>query len=341
MSLSLDSVVVGINPRMRAVFDFIRVIADSDSNVLITGESGTGKALIAHLIHDASPRRRGPFVPVSCAILAETLIETELFGHERGAFTGASTERHGRFELAEGGTIVLDDVDDVPPTVQVKLLRALQNRTIERVGGTRQIPIDVRVIAISKRQLRHLVADGTFRSDLYYRLDVVPIWLPPLRERREDIPLLTDHFLRRYFGRRPVPELSVTVRDAFQRYSWPGNVRELENACERIAQTCRCRRVRCGCMPPNILFRGASLERQAPAASDAAPPAPTAIRLDERLDQVEASLINWALAASHGNKSKAAALLRIKRSTLCDRIRRLQRNSGSGIATAAATPHLS
>jgi transcriptional regulator with GAF, ATPase, and Fis domain len=313
---------------MRAVFDLVRVIAGSESNVVITGETGTGKELIAHLIHDASPRRRGPFVPVSCAILSEALIETELFGHVRGAFTGAWSDRQGRFELAHGGTIFLDDIDDVPPAVQVKLLRALQNRTIERVGGTRPVPIDVRVIAGSKRPLRTLVAQRRFRADLYYRLDVMPIWLPPLRQRREDIPLLIDHFMRRFFGPQPVPELTATVHDAFMRYSWPGNVRELENACERIAQTCTCRHVRCGCAPANILFEaarppGGSRPRSAPAAPSAG------ICLDERLEEVEARLIRWALRASHGNKSRAAELLQIKRSTLCDRIRKLQRNSGS------------
>jgi transcriptional regulator of aromatic amino acid metabolism len=173
MSLSMDSVVVGSNPRMRSVFDFVRVIAESESNVLITGETGTGKEVIAHLIHDSSHRRRRPFIAVSCAMLAETLIETELFGHERGAFTGAWTDRPGRFELAEGGTVFLDDIDDVPMSVQVKLLRALQNRTIERVGGTRPVAIDVRVITGSKRPLKALVMEGKFRADLYYRLDVM------------------------------------------------------------------------------------------------------------------------------------------------------------------------
>jgi hypothetical protein len=171
---------------MRTVFDFVRVIAGSESNVLIVGETGTGKETIAGLIHQSSARRRRPFVPVSCAILTETLIESELFGHERGAFTGALREHPGRFELADGGTIFLDDIDDVPRSIQVKLLRVLQNRTIERVGGTRAIPVDVRVITGSKRSLQQLAAEGLFREDLCYRLDVVPIGLPPLRER-EDI----------------------------------------------------------------------------------------------------------------------------------------------------------
>jgi DNA-binding NtrC family response regulator len=333
MSFSIDSVVVGKSARMRVVFDFIRAIADSESSVLITGETGTGKEVMARLIHQSSPRRRKPFVAVSCAILTETLIETELFGHERGAFTGAIVDRPGRFEMADGGTLFLDDVDDVPPGVQVKLLRALQQRTVERVGGTRQIPVDVRVITGSKRPLHAMVAEGRFRSDLYYRLDVISIPLPPLRERREDIPLLTDHFLQKYFAGRPVPPLSHTVRDAFQRYPWPGNVRELENACERMAQTCSCRQVRCGCMPSSVLFH---VDPSPGTPALASPPDGAApregsgiISLDEHLGKVEASLIDWALAASDGNKSKAAELLLISRSTLGDRIRRLRRNPGS------------
>jgi transcriptional regulator with GAF, ATPase, and Fis domain len=307
---------------MRTVFDFVRLIADSESNVLIVGETGTGKETIAGLIHQASRRRRRPFVPVSCAILTETLIESELFGHERGSFTGALRDHPGRFELADGGTIFLDDIDDVPRAVQVKLLRVLQNRTIERVGGTRAIPIDVRVITGSKRSLQQMAEEGLFREDLFYRLNVVPIWLPPLRERREDIPALTDHFLRRFVTRAggEMPILSPTVRQAFERYAWPGNVRELENACERIAQTCTCGTVRTGCLPASLLFQ---VGDTMPAVAARPPQTAARVSLDARLNEVESHLISWALEASHGNKSKAADLLRIKRSTLGDRIRRL------------------
>jgi len=308
---------------MRTVFDFVRVTADSESNVLIVGETGTGKETIANLIHQSSRRRRRPFVAVSCAILTETLIESELFGHERGAFTGAIRDRAGRFELAEGGTIFLDDIDDVPQSVQVKLLRVVQERTIERVGGTRAIPVDVRVITGSKRSLKQLADEGQFREDLFYRLNVVPIWLPPLRARREDIAALTDHFLRRFFGARgvPVPELSAVVRQTFEQYDWPGNVRELENMCERIAQTCTCSAVRVGCMPVSLMLQAKNFS--APPRAPARPPAAGRVSLDGRLHEVEAHLIGWALNASQGNKSKAAELLRIKRSTLGDRIRKL------------------
>ena len=319
---TIDSVVVGRSARMRAVFDFVRVIADSDSSVLVTGETGTGKELVANLIHQSSSRRHKPFMPVSCAILSETLIESELFGHERGAFTGAIKDRPGRFELAQGGTIFLDDIDDVPMSMQVKLLRVLQNRTIERLGGTRQLPIDVRVITGSKRDLRQMVAEGKFRDDLFYRLNVIPINLPPLRERREDIPILIDHFVKRYFRQRSDEprDVSPAVMQAFMRYPWPGNVRELENACERIAQTCTCDTVRVGCIPVSVLFHKYA-EDQEPIVETHAHP--SAVSLDDRLREVESNLISWALKVSAGNKSKAAELLNIKRSTLGDRIKKL------------------
>jgi len=308
---------------MRAVFDFVRVIADSDSSVLVTGETGTGKEMIANLIHQSSARRHKPFVPVSCAILSETLIESELFGHERGAFTGAIKDRPGRFELAHGGTIFLDDIDDVPLSMQVKLLRVLQNRTVERLGGTRPIAVDVRVITGSKRDLRQLVSDGKFREDLFYRLNVIPIVLPPLRDRREDIPLLSEHFIKRYFRQRgeDARQISPAVVQAFMRYPWPGNVRELENACERIAQTCTCDTVRIGCVPATVLFHKYA-EEHTPIVETHAHP--SSVSLDDRLKEVETNLISWALKVSGGNKSKAAELLQIKRSTLGDRIKKLE-----------------
>jgi transcriptional regulator with GAF, ATPase, and Fis domain len=321
---TIDSIVVGHSARMRAVFEFLKVIGNSESTVLITGESGTGKEVTANLIHESSRRKHRPFVAVSCALFSETLIESELFGHERGAFTGAIKDRPGRFELADGGTIFLDDIDDVPLAMQVKLLRVLQNRTVERLGGTRTVPVNVRIIAGTKRDLKQMVADGKFREDLYYRLNVLPVVLPPLRERREDIPVLMDHFIQRYFRRRgeDPPQVSDAVKEAFLRYSWPGNVRELENACERIAQTCTCGTVRVGCMSAHILFRAGAEPAHtpmpiAPPAQEAAP-----IGLDDRLRGLESSLITWALKVTHGNKSRAAELLKIKRSTLGDRIER-------------------
>jgi len=319
----MDSVVVGRSARMRAVFEFLRVIGNSDSTVLITGESGTGKEVTATLIHQSSRRKHHPFVAVSCALFSETLIESELFGHERGAFTGAIKDRPGRFELADGGTIFLDDIDDVPLSMQVKLLRVLQNRTIERLGGTRTVPVNVRIIAGSKKDLKQMVADGKFREDLYYRLNVLPVALPPLRERREDIPVLMDHFIERYFRRtgEDVPQISDAVRQAFMRYGWPGNVRELENACERIAQTCTCGTVRVGCVSAGLMFRAGAQPPDMPAPA-ALPQQAAPIALDDRLRELESNLITWALKVSNGNKSRAAELLQIKRSTLGDRIAR-------------------
>ena len=339
-SISTDSLVVGPSPRMHALFEFLRVIETSESTVLVTGESGTGKEVIATLIHQSSRRKHHPFVAVSCALFTETLIESELFGHERGAFTGAIKDWPGRFELADGGTIFLDDMDDVPLSMQVKLLRVLQNRIVERLGSTRTLPVNVRVIAGTKRDLKQMVTEGKFREDLYYRLDVLPIALPPLRERAEDIPVLTEAFIARYFRRRgeDPPVISDAVQQACMRYAWPGNVRELENACERIAQTCTCGTVRVGCMAASMLVRAGA---QPPARQAVASPLPsglstrgaTPISLDARLREVEANLIKWALNAAGGNKSKAAQLLQIKRSTLGDRIKQCGLEPPAGVAS--------
>jgi transcriptional regulator with GAF, ATPase, and Fis domain len=338
-SVQSNGVIVGTSAKMRGVFEFLRVISDSESTVLITGESGTGKEVMATLIHQSSRRKHRPFVAVSCALFSETLIESELFGHERGAFTGAIKDHPGRFELADGGTLFLDDIDDVPLSMQVKLLRVLQNRTIERVGGSRTVPVDVRVLAGTKRNLRHMVTKGKFREDLYYRLNVLPLVLPPLRERPEDIPALVDFFLERYAGRRgqSAPAVSEGVKLAFARYSWPGNVRELKNACERIAQTCTCGTVRVGCVAASILLRaGGDPTQVAPPA--ATPGEVISISLDDRIRQVERELIRWALDVAHGNKSRAAELLQVKRSTLGDRIKRCGLEQETTSETPQAVP---
>ncbi|BCS34419.1 hypothetical protein TBR22_A36460 [Luteitalea sp. TBR-22] len=362
---SLESIVVGRNPRMRAIFRYLALVGPGQGTMLVTGESGTGKEVVANALHLHSTRRDKPFVAVSCALFSESLIESELFGHERGAFTGAVSSRAGRFERADGGTLFLDDIDDVPLSMQVKLLRALQQRTIERLGGTRPVPVDVRVVAGTKRDLQQLVREGRFREDLYYRLNVLSVSLPPLRERREDIPLLIAHFLERFFARRGVPPAPISdgVMQALMAYDWPGNVRELENACERMAESCTCGQIRIGCLGASILFDEAGLDVPKEGPSEApgrhayggqgwddlaggpldapagpayepggasgqqlAAPGPISqlggLSLDEYLRRVEAECIASALTASGGNKSRAARLLGIKRSTLGDRIAR-------------------
>jgi DNA-binding NtrC family response regulator len=319
--LATAPLAVSQSPRMRAIFEFLRVVRSSDSTVVITGESGSGKEVIARLIHDSSRRKHHPFVAVSCALFSETLIESELFGHERGSFTDALKDRRGRFELADGGTLFLDDIDDVPPSMQVKLLRVLQNRTVERLGATTPTAVNVRVIAATKHDLTAMVSAGTFREDLYYRLNVLRVNLPPLRERREDIDMLMRYFLSRGFQKRgeAIPAISDAARQTLLSYAWPGNVRELENVCERVAQTCTCGTFRIGCVPTPIW-----MQRPSDAQQLLVPPidagCPIAISLDDRIRQLEASLIREALDATHGNKSQAAHLLQIKRSTLSDRI---------------------
>ncbi|CEK16011.1 sigma-54-dependent transcriptional regulator [Chthonomonas calidirosea] len=224
-----------ISPAMQEVYDIVERAADTRATVLITGESGTGKELIARALHEKSSRASGPFIAVSCAALPETLLESELFGHEKNAFTGATTAKPGRFELAHNGTLFLDEIGDIPPLMQVKLLRVLQTWEFERVGATKTTKVDVRLIAATNHDLDAAVKEGKFRQDLYFRLNIVTIHVPPLRERREDIVPLARHFLARFSAqnRRQLTEISPEVEALFLRYSWPGNVRELENTIER------------------------------------------------------------------------------------------------------------
>jgi DNA-binding NtrC family response regulator len=232
---------VGGSEAMRHVADLVQQVAPSRATVLITGESGTGKELVAEALHALSPRAARPLIKLHCAALAESVLESELFGHERGAFTGAFNRRDGRFEQASGGTLFLDEISEISLATQVKLLRALQERAVERVGGTETIHVDVRVVAATNRDLRQMVAEQRFREDLYYRLYVVPIHLPPLRERLDDVPALAEHFLRKYVAEngRAITGFTDEAIDALCRYRWPGNVRELENAIERAVVICR------------------------------------------------------------------------------------------------------
>jgi formate hydrogenlyase transcriptional activator len=226
---------IGSSAKFRVVLDQINMIAPVDSAILVQGETGTGKELVARAIHDASPRRRNRFVALNCAAIPGTLLESELFGHERGAFTGAVAQTMGRFQSADGGTLFLDEIGDLPLELQPKLLRALQEKQIERLGGSRAFQIDVRVIAATNRDLWHMVQERTFRPDLYYRLNVFPIGLPPLREREDDIPLLTEHFVQMFASRqgKSIDRIPDEVMGALKRHDWPGNVRELQNVIER------------------------------------------------------------------------------------------------------------
>jgi len=290
--------IVGTSKEMRDVYEQIAQVAPSGATVLIRGESGTGKELVAHAIHYNSPRSSKPFVKVNCAALPESLIESELFGHEKGAFTGAVARKRGRFELAEGGTLFLDEIGDLSPAMQVKLLRALQEREFERVGGTETIKVNVRLITATNVDLEQAVSDGRFRSDLYYRLNVFSIYLPPLRERKTDILLLADHFLEKY-GRqngKRIKRISTPAIDMLMSYHWPGNVRELENVVERATLVCEGNVIHGYNLPPTL---------QTAEGSGTV----TKMSLDQAVNAFEKDLIQDALKTTRGNRARAARLL--------------------------------
>ena len=247
--------IIGSSPAMEAVFDIVRQAAPSQATVLIQGPSGTGKELVAHAIHQLSPRAKGPFVAVHCAALSPTLLESELFGHEKGAFTGAVGQRKGRFEMADGGTLFLDEIGEIDPAVQIKLLRVLEDHAFERVGGDETLHVDIRIVAATNRDLRRFVAEGKFREDLYYRLCVVDIRMPALRERPGDIPILAAHFLKMFNEKdgRSFEGFEPEAMDALQRYDWPGNVRELRNAVERMVVLARGPRIGLRDVPKDIV----------------------------------------------------------------------------------------
>jgi two-component system, NtrC family, response regulator PilR len=296
--------IVGVSPAMIALFDLVRSVAGTASTVLITGESGTGKELVAKAIHALSPRREAPFVSVNCGALTETLLESELFGHMKGAFTDAHQTKKGLFEAAHRGTLFLDEVGETPPAMQVKLLRALQDKKIRRVGGTDEIEVDVRVVAATNRPLERLVEEKRLREDLFYRLNVIPIRLPPLRERRDDIPLLADHFLegfRKEMG-KGVAKISEAAMSRLLRYHWPGNVRELENVIERAVALETTPTVLPERLPEAL--QGAPI----PAAS---PEFREGFRLDQHLLSIERELLREALGRAKGERAAAATLLGI------------------------------
>ena len=314
---------VGQSEPIQRIRGLIQTAAGSEATVLIQGESGTGKEIVANAIHAQSRRRRGPLVKMNCAAVPETLLESELFGHEKGAFTGADRRRIGRFEQAEGGTLFLDEVCEMQPRLQAKFLRALQEREVERLGGGPVVPVDVRIIAATNRDLPHAVAEGVLREDLYYRLNVILLRLPPLRERLDDVPILAMHFVKK-FAAREANKVSGITEEAMHvllGYPWPGNVRELENAIERAVVLGQGEHIRPQDLPPQVHDR----------SDDRRPLVPAHLTLEE----IEKLAIAQALRLTGGNKSEAAERLGIHRTSLYDKIRRYGITEG---VTRAAPP---
>ncbi|MCL5270070.1 MAG: sigma-54 dependent transcriptional regulator [bacterium] len=318
----LDSI-VGASPGVGALKRMIQTVADSDSTILILGESGTGKELVARAIHYNSSRANKPLIPVNCGAIPEDLLESELFGHVRGAFTGATMNRIGRFQMADGGTIFLDEIGDMSPKLQVKLLRVLQEQTFEMVGSTETVRVNVRIITATNRDLEKDVAEGRFREDLFYRLNVIPITIPPLRSRRDDIPILVAHFVdqfNRLKGRRITRFTDAALR-VLQSYDWPGNVRELENLVERMAILNTEGEIDVAQLPEK--FSGlAPAPMPVTVSPDSLDIPDEGIDFNALVDEFETQLINKALEKAGGIKNKAAALLNIKRTTLVEKLKK-------------------
>jgi two-component system response regulator HydG len=309
---------IGVSAAFRRMMTLVQQVADSSATVLIQGESGTGKELVARAIHDRSPRRDGPFVAVNCAALPETLLESELFGYEKGAFTGAAGRKEGRFELADGGTLFLDEVADLSPVTQPKILRVLQEGEFERVGGTKTIRVDVRIVTATNQDLAALVRDRRFREDLFYRLNVITIVAPPLRDRKEDIPVLAQHFLRVYAAKnnRSLEGFSEEALGCLEAYSWPGNVRELENVVERAVVLARGAKVEQSDLPDSVAERPVMLLRE--PAGEGAPVGEGffKVRVGTPLAEVQQRLLEETLRFTKGNKALAARILRIDPKTV-------------------------
>jgi len=304
--------IIGKSKPMSGVFEMIRKVAPTSATVLIEGESGTGKELVAKSIHFNSPRREKPFVAINCSALAETLLESELFGHEKGAFTGAVAAKKGRFELADSGTLFLDEIGELSPNLQVKLLRVLQEKMFERVGGVKPISVDIRIIAATNKKLKQEVINGHFREDLFFRLNVVHIELPPLRERPEDIRPLINHFIEKFASEHPVdPPVKGIDREAerlFYEYSWPGNIRELENIIERAMILCPADLIRISDLPNDFRKRTYDVLHLDGIPPDA--------KLNETLDMIEKKMVERALKLANNVQSQAADLLGIGKSGL-------------------------
>ena len=318
-----QGVVIGSSPAFRRMMTLVEQVADSSATVLVQGESGTGKELVASAIHQRSARRKGPFVAVNCAALPETLLESELFGYEKGAFTGAAARKEGRFELADGGTLFLDEVADLSPVTQPKILRVLQEGEFERLGATKSIRVDVRIVAATNQDLGHMVKEKRFREDLYYRLNVITLNVPPLRERREDVRVLAQHFLRIYAAKnnRTLEGFTDEAMRRLEAYAWPGNVRELENVVERGV----------------VLARGALMDTgELPEEIAGATPLPEGVltvRIGTPLAEVGARLLDATLRATKGNKTLTAKLLGIDPRTVSRKLERQDGDEGSAPAS--------
>ncbi len=323
---------IGVSSHMQKIFDFIGKIADTESTVLITGESGTGKEVVARTIHRNSSRAEGPFVPLNCAAIPEDLLESELFGHEKGAFTGAVNMRIGRFELASGGTLFLDEIGELHPSLQVKLLRVLQEREFERVGGTRTVKVDVRILAATNKDLEKATREGSFREDLYYRLNVLPLQLPPLRNRTDDIVVLLAHFMEKFTAKKNRPPLAIhpEAMECIAAYHWPGNVRELENFVERVVILDEDGVITREDLPERFCCRQPAVEQ---ATSFTAASAWTGMSggmslpregldLNAMLDRIEKDMIIQALERAGGVKKRAASLLGLNRTTLLEKLKK-------------------
>jgi len=316
--------IIGASRSMHHIFELIRTVAPTKSTVLITGESGTGKELIARAIHQLSPRKDNAFVAVNCAAIPETLLESELFGHEKGAFTGATSARRGRFQLANQGTLFLDEVGDIPPTIQIKLLRVLQERAFERVGGTTTHQVDVRILAATNQDLKKAVAEGRFREDLFYRLNVVAIEVPPLRDRPDDIPLLADHFVHKYGRETGQTDLGLDPKtiDVLKTHAFPGNVRELENIIERAVILCTGDNIRPRDLP-------ADLGRSGPRKMDVADlELPAGTSLNQTLEDLERKFIAQALDRAGGVQAQAAEALGLTKQTLYAKMKKYNLTTG-------------
>ncbi|MCL1915178.1 MAG: sigma-54 dependent transcriptional regulator [Desulfovibrionaceae bacterium] len=350
----MNTGIIGQSAAFRDIFRLLERVAPTDSTVLVTGESGTGKELVVRALHERSGRKDKPFVPINCGAIPKDLLESELFGHEKGAFTHALRSRPGRFELADSGTIFLDEIGEMDISLQVKILRVLQEKEIERVGGNGARRVDVRIVAATNRDLEEEVSAGRFREDLFYRLNVIPLHLPPLRERGGDIAMLADHFIAAFSRKTGRPKLAFQpeTRRALEHYTWPGNVRELENIMERLAVLCEADLVRPEDLPAKILeqdgVREAMRSMPQPSALEAPPPEPAQpvsaagrrngqaafvwptladlskyqLNLKDFLDQIEERLLLEALENAAGVKNQAAEILGIKRTTLIEKLKK-------------------